>query len=624
MTRTWLNSALILILTSALAACAGGSGGDGTCAVDEDCKNGEKCSDEGKCVALCSCDLADECTATAAECQRVEDVGETQEETVECIACTFKSQCDDDNDCTKDDCVDGCCTNIVYTPEEAVGCCTVLANCLDKGNPDATTDNPDGDPCTVDTCSDDHQCVSEMVDPTCCRKDTDCTDENFCTVDTCLDNLCTFGNPLPGCCSGDGDCIDDNPCTKDVCVAGICAHPQDNLNPSCGCASNEDCNDGNECTLDSCQGAKCVYDLHSGNQCCGDSSQCDDLDDTTVDYCKLHVCIHEKLKTCVSDGTCADADACTQDLCQDGHCVHVHSNNPMCCNFNSDCDDANDCTTGKCIDNLCQYQILDAEGCCKADLDCDDGIGCTLDWCEAWQCTGEPVGKNCCTPGTAETVCDDGNPCTIDKCENGLCDWQIVSGGCCTLDDDCLDCINVNTGDSSGCFVNHTNTPPTCEGNGCVDNVCTLHSCVSEFCYYNKVSNTCCLSDVDCTDSNPCTTDTCVNNNCTNALDPLCCANNGMCNDGVICTIDICDIPPGQETGSCSYSEKPNCCNSPADCETKTCKDKFCQNGNCIYVDQDDCCVHDQECNDADICTIDKCIDAECQHTPSGAPGCDG
>ena len=619
----WMR-ALVLSVLLLSSGCASNDGGSKGCTTDEQCEGGKKCGDDGQCVALCSCSPLDPCTLEAPECKARTDVtSEVASEVHECTACTFKSQCDDDNKCTKDDCVEGCCTHKVYTPEEALGCCTTLADCLNKGNELATTDNPDGDPCTVDRCTEDFHCISEMEDPTCCRKDSDCTDENFCTSDTCQDNICVFSAPIPACCTTDTDCVDDSPCTMDICVAGLCTHPQDNMNAPCGCASNTDCDDGNDCTTDSCLSGKCVYDLANGVDCCGHSSQCDDADDTTVDECKMFKCLHVKLKTCVSDGTCMDDDACTEDKCQDGHCIHIHTDDPYCCNFNSDCEDGNECTQGKCLSNMCQYQILDKEGCCKSNIDCDDGIGCTIDECVNWKCTGTPVGAKCCTPDTAEVVCDDGNPCTIDKCENGLCDWQIVSGGCCTINDDCMDCLNVVTGDSSGCQVDHTTTPPTCKGENCVDNVCTIHVCSNEFCYYTPLAG-CCLADSDCTDSNPCTVDTCgASNQCTNELNQGCCANNGMCNDGDICTVDLCDIPAGTETGSCIYSDKPECCKTPDECPSKQCKTTFCQNGNCVYVDKDNCCVHDQECNDSDICTVDKCIESTCSHTPSGAPGCD-
>ncbi len=435
-----------------------------------------------------------------------------------------------------------------------------------------------------------------------------------------MDNQCVFSDPSPNCCSRDQDCKDDNPCTMDICLSGACVYPQDSLNLLCGCESNFDCNDNNACTLDSCLGGKCVYDKALSGDCCGDSSQCDDEDPTTDDFCKMYTCIHKKRKTCIDDSTCADESACTTDKCLEGVCVHEHTDDPYCCNYNTDCDDGNPCTAGACILNACKYQILEQPGCCKSALECDDGIGCTIDECKDWGCAHTPVGAKCCTPDTAEIVCDDGNPCTIDICQNGLCEWQMITTGCCEESLDCSDCINVVTGAS--CQVDLTTDPPSCKGGSdCVLNVCTNQSCSNEFCYYTALKG-CCLVHGDCNDGNACTDDVCTpDHKCKNSLTPGCCASNGMCNDGKICTIDICDIAPGQEKGTCKFQEKEDCCTTPDDCEPKTCKLTYCQNGNCIYQPMEDCCVHDEECDDGDVCTIDKCDNKVCKHIPSGLCG---
>ena len=67
----------------------------------------------------------------------------------------------------------------------------------------------------------------------------------------------------------------------------------------------------------------------------------------------------------------------------------------------------------------------------------------------------------------------------------------------------------------------------------------------------------------------------------------------------------------------------PDCCESPADCSLKDCKNVFCQNGNCIYVEIEGCCLHNAECWDDDSCTFDKCINGFCDYPPTGLPGCD-
>ena len=127
-----------------------------------------------------------------------------------------------------------------------------------------------------------------------------------------------------------------------------------------------------------------------------------------------------------------------------------------------DCDDGDLCTTDSCLAGVCYHpQII-----------CDDGD----------PCTGE-MGKDYCDPETGLCQfpvwwdCDDGNPCTNDLCDgtggcshtphNDFCE----DGDACTVDDKCLD------GQCSGIF-----------------NLCD-EACVGEV--------------IDCTDSDPCTTDYC-------------------------------------------------------------------------------------------------------------------
>jgi hypothetical protein len=333
----------------------------------------------------------------------------------------------------------------------------------------------------------------------------------------------------------------------------------------------------------------------------------------------MYTCVHQKQKTCFSDGECDDGNACTSDGCKETKCVHEHSDDPYCCMHDTECDDGNPCTEGKCVGNVCKYQILSDEGCCKTNMECDDGIGCTMDECADWTCKHTPVGAKCCTPETETIVCDDGNPCTIDQCINGLCQWQMVTTGCCEKDDDCMDCVDTVTGAS--CAVDHTVTPPQCKGESCLDNICTMHSCANKLCYYAPVSN-CCLTDQDCKDEKECTLDSCgADHKCKHEFQESCCSNNGMCNDGNICTIDLCDIPAGSLVGTCKYQKKVPCCTSEVDCAPKTCKKTVCQNGNCIYLPLEDCCIHDEDCNDDDVCTIDKCLNNVCEHIPSGICG---
>lgn len=75
----------------------------------------------------------------------------------------------------------------------------------------------DEDPCTADSCVDG---FCEWQDNgTCeCKRDEDCDDENACTANACVEHECVTEN-VEGTCEDDG-----NPCTDDVCETGACSN----------------------------------------------------------------------------------------------------------------------------------------------------------------------------------------------------------------------------------------------------------------------------------------------------------------------------------------------------------------------------------------------------------------
>lgn len=121
--------------------------------------------------------------------------------------------CDDGNPCTMDSCNAG--SGCTHTP--IPGCCQVVGDC------------DDSNPCTTDTCVN-NQCQNTPIV---------CDDSNPCTADSCVNGNCVF-TPIPGCCVAAGDCNDNNACTTDACVNMQCENTPVN------------CDDGIACTVDSC------------------------------------------------------------------------------------------------------------------------------------------------------------------------------------------------------------------------------------------------------------------------------------------------------------------------------------------------------------------------------------
>jgi len=146
---------------------------------------------------------------------------------------------------------------------------------------------------------------------------------------------------------------------------------------------------------------------------------------------------------------------------------------------------------------------------------CNDGDACTTDTCN-------PDGT--CSH-SAPTDCNDNNPCTSDSCEttSGACVNTPQTGASC---DDGMDCTANDQCDAAGqchgtAIVGCCDTDADCGPN---DNLCNLVACVSHICTFSVVScaqdpcapaacnpstGKCESAPKDCSDSDPCTTDTC-------------------------------------------------------------------------------------------------------------------
>lgn len=452
--------------------------------------------------------------------------------------CNSLDDCDDDLECTIDDCDANLCIYEAhdFLCDDGNVCtddkCDLDAGCIFEPN---TVDCDDGSPCTLSDVCEDGTCVGQQNECL-CGEDVDCIDMDdgdFCNgILTCVDLICqldpgsvvTCGQPdnqclVAFCDPSSGNCIespveagvpcdDGNVCTTtDECAGGACvgsaAISCDDGNPctddACGSATgctheynSDPCEDGNLCTTgDTCVVGECVG---------GPVPDCNDNNACTADDCVLGVgCV----RTAIS-GFCTDGDACTVgDTCVNGIC---QSGTDLVCNDN------NVCTNDSCDEKFgCEY-VPANEG-----LGCNDGNDCTEgDTCTVGQCRGTGI------------QCDDGNPCTDDNCNNP--------------EEGCL-------------FV--ANTSP-CEDN----DMCTVGDiCASKVCVPGRT--------VTCDDGNPCTDDSCDSETgfCRIIL------NTADCDDGDDCTIgDICFM------GSCQSGDMKDCHDGNA------CTVDVCLSGECLHT----------------------------------------
>ncbi len=533
------------------------------------------------------------------------------------VECTSAAQCDDENPCTDDTCVQGKCVNTNNTaPCDDGQACSENDVCSDGVCSGTAVGCDDGNPCTNDSCDDSEGCVY-------IPNSAPCDDDNACTIgDVCSNGSCVGGDALT--------CDDGNECTDDSCdpASGCVYSPNSNeCDDGQACSSNDhcsngvcvgdssvDCDDNNPCTEDSCDDSLgCVHsfniapcddenactenDACDQGSCHGTALNCDDGNDCTTDSCDVaNGCQHEN-----NTDPCDDGDDCTVgDTCADGACQAGAAR---------DCDDHEDCTDDSCVQGL---------GCVHANntASCDDGNACTDgDHCQAGQCVSGEAAFDCddgdpCTDDTCDPVngcshtyntspCDDGDSCTTgDTCSNGVCSGlpkDADSDG--YIDENCGgdDCNDDVAAINPGAFEGPAGDPVCSDG---VDNNCNQLSDAQD-----PGCNTC-GDDSDCDDGNVCNgTETCSAGSCVagTALN---------CDSGNPCTTDTCDPVSG-----CQHANNTAPCDDGNACTTgDVCSGGTCQAGAGTLT-----------CDDSNPCTDDSCVPATgCVFANNTAPCDDG
>jgi hypothetical protein len=573
--------------------------------------------------------------------------------------CQIAAECDDEDLCTTDDCVDLRCVNVLLACDDSNGCTAdtcdpATGGCIFTAIPDCqpicsgTADCDDLDNCTVDSC----------IDNACVHSDLTCDDLDICTNDYCYAETGCVNAAIPDCeqpaCELDDDCNDNLMCTTEICdmETSTCVYAQavcdDNdtctvdsclegtgcvntWNDQCGCDGNNDCDDNNACTTETCESLDCVYVTTN----CNDGNPC------TLDSCVAPTgCVNELINPCdpgcTADTDCDDDNVCTADSCdltgEKGVCINVAAG-AFVVGGALNCDDGNACTGGdNCVDGNCQGTFIScndndpcttdscdpAKGClnivegppcgiCTTAAQCDDENACTTDTCQ-------PSGECLHT----EISCNDNNPCTVDSCKLLPDGTSFCSNAAAEVDTPCDDGKICTVGDKC---VAGTCTSGT--GNYCNDDLaCTVDKCAA-------ATGVCTHSSVSCDDKNPCTRDVCLPDGpgtpfCRYFTNPA----GTPCNDGNICTVGdscsgqkctvttglLCDDKNGcttdfcdAVTGECTHT--PVSCNDSRPCTIDTCKVDATGTPYCVYS----AVSNGSPCNDLNPCTMnDKCLSRNC------------
>jgi hypothetical protein len=288
---------------------------------------------------------------------------------------------------------------------------------------------------------------------------------------------------------------------------------------------------------------------------------------------------------------------------------------------------------------------------CETDMECNDDNTCTVDLCEKKRCVNSPVenGTECgsrycsglgwmrqtcvageCTGSEIVDNCDDGNTCTVDSCEaEAGCTRTVVATGT-----DCGVCLACNSTGSCVDDPTQNGDCPLCEqcasGGTCIDqltgsdvkNECTQDDCNtgtcdgSGACGFENLGTDCgvCLA---CNSTGSCVDDPAQNGDC-----PLCkqCAPGGTCVDQLTgsdvkneCAQDDCNTGDCDGAGACGFEDDKTLCSGDSG---------ICCLGTCHVGWM--CCV-DEDCNDTQECTTDRCAIGMCSYAGvnAGTP-CDG
>lgn len=184
---------------------------DTPCASDDDCTEvAPDLCHPGRCdleAGTCRCDKTPNCCLGSLECQ-------------------------DQNPCNADYCMDNRCRHSRY--QIVPGCCWVdPVTDPDTGLPwssgEARQAAGDAD-CPTNMCVTKATCdlatnlCSVELAPDCCMTYEDCKPNTRCTTRACVDNTCQYSLRYPGCCTTDADCDDNDPCTDDMCHLTGCQH----------------------------------------------------------------------------------------------------------------------------------------------------------------------------------------------------------------------------------------------------------------------------------------------------------------------------------------------------------------------------------------------------------------
>jgi hypothetical protein len=258
--------------------------------------------------------------------------------------------------------------------------------------------------------------------------------------------------------------------------------------------------------------------------------------------------------------------------------------------------------------------VIDAGGCglstegvsasCGQDVDCDDGNPCNIDTCESGKCsiTALPDGPattqvpgDCkhatCEGGEAkqetdESDVDDGNPCTIDACVGDEPSHEVVPDSPpepCSKGDDLIGtCIG------GECTVKCTSNDMCTDSNPCTEESCDIEN---QVCLFPGKHG----AFVENTVPGDCLQKVCNETEAVDVPDDTEAPNDGnectseVCQNGMVVPTPLPDTPCGVTgEGVCNAAGQCVGCNQPSDCgaDPGPCEHWECNSEICQIIDE--------------------------------------
>lgn len=261
---------------------------------------------------------------------------------------------------------------------------------------------------------------------------------------------------------------------------------------------------------------------------------------------------------------------------------------------------------------------------CESSADCDDTSPLTDDVCISQMCFYIPIPNAC----NDDSDCDKQGACNLGMCmqidglDAGRCQYR--SNSLC-----CDDAAGISCDDGNPCTVDSCGQDNLCDfvPVDCSDgDVCTNDYCDASGACVNEVDPFCCDTHADCpslSQSNECARMDCVG--ATQDAPGRCVPvlDSGLCDSSDSCILDVCEASEGAQDGSgtCATYDTCNdaeCTNSPCE-DSDVCTIEICEAGGvCNFVTLPGCCTLDAHCDDSLGCTVDRCIENSCQHHTVG------